>query len=103
MKIKLATVLVIIGMLFSAWLYIDKTKADAVDLEKNSVELEVFKQRAERKWDEDDWSRIRKRLWSLEEHYGIVEAKVLKEYKELLLEKEKLELKLKIIIENNGN
>jgi hypothetical protein len=88
MKLKIGTVLTIIALLFGAYLYLDKSHASA-------GEFESFKQRAEKKWTEDEWSAIRKRLWALEEYYGIAEAKIKEEYQELLLEKEKLELKLK--------
>lgn len=88
MKIKLATVLIIISMLFGGWLHIDRTKADA-------GEFNAYKKQSEKRWIESDWYSVRKRIWSLEDRYGPTRAKMLPEYQELILEKETLELKLK--------
>ena len=88
MKFKIGTVLTIIAMLFGAWLYIDNDKADA-------GEFKALKQQVEYDKTERRWYSIRKRIWSLEDRYTYEKARLLSEYQELILEREKLELKMK--------
>lgn len=63
MKIKLATVLTVIGMLFGGWLYIDNDKADA-------GEFKEFKQRAECRWLGDSAELAQRAIWLIEDRFG---------------------------------
>jgi hypothetical protein len=104
-------ILVVIGMCFGTYFWIDNRYAHAGDMYKVMKAIEKIETRLDCKIIEDQLRAIQQRIWTIEDRYctnksescsnGKIPQTVREEYKESKNTKEKLQRDLKVLQEKN--